>query len=85
MLLRKCYKRNIAADDVERAIAMGETITTYPNDKPFPSQLILYFVEGSRALHVVVSQDMITGICYIITTYEPDPDIWTTDFRKKHT
>ncbi len=78
------FKRSISADDVELAITMGAVIKSYPNDKPFPSSLILSFVENARPLHVVVSKDVQSGICYIITAYEPDPGLWTPDFTNKY-
>jgi len=36
-----------------------------------------------RPLHVVAADVEITGETIIITVYEPDPDIWNTDFRSK--
>lgn len=77
------FKRSISADDVEAAIIHGEIIKSYPEDLPFPSQLILYVTGANRPLHIVVSQDFQSGTCYIITAYEPDIDLWTSDFRKK--
>lgn len=78
------FKRSISADDVELAIKEGIVIKSYPGDKPFPSRLILGFMDGAKPLHVVVSQDAQSGTCYIITAYEPDPSLWTSDFTKKH-
>lgn len=78
------FKRSISADDVEWVVDVGIVINSYPNDKPFPSHLILGFIDGARPLHVVVSQDAQSGTCYIVTAYEPDPNLWTSDFTKKH-
>jgi hypothetical protein len=36
----------------------------------------------SKPIHVVVSQDQ-EGRCFVITTYEPDTDIWEIDFKRK--
>lgn len=77
------FKRSISADEVESAIENGETIKDYPEDKPFPSLLKLFYTGGGRAIHVVVSQDISNGVCYIITAYEPDPGIWETNFKNK--
>ncbi len=77
------FNRSILADDVEYAITNGEVIKSYPEDLPFPSRLILHITGNQKPLHVVVSQNIQTGTCYIITAYEPDPALWTPDFRKK--
>jgi len=77
------FKRSISADEVEAAIEYGDTIKDYPQDTPFPSQLKLYFVRGVRPIHVVVSQDVATGTCFVITAYQPDTMIWQPDFRNK--
>lgn len=76
------FKRRISADEVEEVIIHGEMIKDYPNDKPHPSCLMLHIV-NSRPVHVVVSQDITTGTCYVITTYLPDPLLWSSDFKNK--
>ena len=76
------FKRGISADEVEVGITNGEKIRDYPEDKPYPSCLILFFVK-QRPLHIVLSQDVITGICFIITAYYPDPAFWDSDFKNK--
>jgi hypothetical protein len=34
-------ERNITATDVREVLANGEVIETYPDDTPYPSQLVL--------------------------------------------
>ncbi|MBN1927813.1 MAG: DUF4258 domain-containing protein [Prolixibacteraceae bacterium] len=75
------FKRKIAEQDVINIIKNGEIIKSYPDDKPYPSELILGYV-GSRPLHVVVSIN-IEGCCFVITTYEPDVSIWNEKFSAK--
>jgi hypothetical protein len=75
------FKRKINVDNVELVIKSGEVIKSYPDDKPYPSFLILGFFE-SRPIHVVASVDQ-DGNCYIITTYEPDLIIWNETFTIK--
>lgn len=75
-------ERNISRDDVEYVIEEGVTIRDYPDDTPYPSRLILGW-RDARPLHVVAADVEITGETIIITVYEPDPDIWNTDFRSK--
>lgn len=76
------FKRSISADDVEEVIRYGEAIKDYPNDKPYPSCLMLNTV-GGRPIHVVVSQYSVAGTCYVITAYLPDPLLWSADFKNK--
>ena len=53
-----------------------------PGDSPYPSRLLLGFVDG-RPLHVVVAWDAGTGTCIIVTAYEPQPELWEPGFRKR--
>jgi len=80
--LAQMFRRRISPDEVETTVTNGEKINDYPHDKPYPSCLILHFVNG-RPIHVVVSQDSTSGVCYIITAYQPDPALWQSDFKNK--
>jgi hypothetical protein len=66
--------------NVEDILSNGEIIREYPDDKPFPSFLLLGY-EGERPIHVLAARDSET--CYVITVYEPDPEIWQKDFKIK--
>lgn len=76
------FLRQISQEEVKTAIAQGEIIQEYPDDQPFPSYLLLDFIEG-RPIHVVFSYDQETDTGYVVTTYIPDPNIWQPDFRTK--
>ena len=75
------FKRKIQVEEVVEVLKTGKSIKDYPDDKPYPSLLILGFI-NNRPLHVVLSTDK-RGNCYIITTYEPDLKIWNEDFNRK--
>ncbi len=79
--IMQMFKRNIQVDDIEFVLRNGKVIKEYPLDKPFPSFLMVSFVDR-RPLHVVASTDR-RGNCYIITAYEPDPELWSKDFSTK--
>lgn len=81
--LKAMIARFIKADDVEDVVKNGETIRQYPDDKPYPSNLLLKFVHN-RPIHVVVSQNPTTGDCIIITCYEPDANRWKPGFKEKN-
>lgn len=80
--LQRMFERRISVEDVLRVVEAGETIEEYPSDMPFPSRLILGRI-GTRPLHVVAASDPQTGDRIIITAYEPDSEIWETDFRRR--
>ncbi len=74
--------RNIAADDVVAAIEFGEVIADYPYDKPYPSKLLLNFINGIP-IHVVVAYSMNNSECIVITCYFPSAALWDSDFKTK--
>jgi hypothetical protein len=80
--IRRMFERRISVEDVEQVIATGEVIEEYPEDQPYPSNLILGFVQ-ERPLHVVAAENAPAGETIIITVYEPDPDRWDASFRRR--
>ena len=79
---QRMFERAFSPDEVREAITTGETIANYPDDKPYPSCLILAYL-GSRSIHVVVALDPVTETCHIVTVYQPDPALWNMDFRTR--
>jgi hypothetical protein len=71
--------RQISVQELREAIANGEIIEDYPEDKYGPSCLILGFTQVGRPLHVQCSYPT-RPLVKIITLYEPDPSQWI-DFR----
>lgn len=76
------FARSIQKDDVLSVLQSGNTVTSYPDDRPLPSKLILGFVDG-RPIHIVVAYDEIKKTCILITAYVPDPKIWKSDFKTR--
>lgn len=73
--------RRIPVKEVREAIASGEVIEDYPEDKYGPSWLIFGYTSDRRPLHIQTSypdRDLVK----IITLYEPDPGRWL-DFRTR--
>ena len=71
--------RRITVQEIREAIASGEVIEDYPNDKYGPSCLIFGMTANRRPLHVQCSYPS-RSLIAIITLYEPDPLRWI-DFR----
>jgi len=78
------FERAISSEAVRSVIESGEAIADYPDDTPYPSQLLLGFAE-ERPLHVVYAFHEDNETCYIVTVYEPDPAIWKDGFRQRRT
>lgn len=80
--IKQMFERQISKEDVCHAIDNGETIKSYPEDKPYPNKLMLGF-SGNRPIHVVLAYDDVKDVQIIITTYIPDPKLWSKDFKVK--
>lgn len=82
--LERLDQRQITIPELKEAILSGVIVETYPNDKPFPSCLIMGKIRGGFPLYVVCGLG--THKIYIITTHWMDPAKWldpTTRREKK--
>lgn len=78
----RAARRSIRSAEIEQAVASGEVIEDYPDDKYGPSCLILGYTESKRPLHIQVSYP--TKI-KVITVYEPSPDDWEENLKTRKT
>ncbi len=80
-MLSKMQQRGIMLNDVLKCILNGDIIEAYPTYYPYPSCLVLGFIDNGRALHVVcaIGEDRI----WMITSYYPGEEKWTDSFRKR--
>lgn len=76
------FERKISEEDVLKLLKWGETIAEYPDDKPYPSRLLLGWV-GERPLHVLVAENKDQAEMIVVTVYEPDLKTWEPDFKKR--
>lgn len=76
------FKRNISTFEVEYAIDSGQIIRNYPDDKPYPSCLVIGYLK-EKITHVVIAFNSNKEECIIITAYVPDPEIWNKDLKSK--
>jgi len=76
------HQRNISYAEVQNVLNTGETVEGYPDDTPYPSRLILGW-EGSRPIHIVVADNQDDQVSIVITVYEPDPEEWEADFKRR--
>ncbi len=80
--INRIIERGITREEVIKVIMDGEIIEDYPEDKPFPSCLLLSLTKG-KPLHVVVSLDEKENTAYIITVYEPILDKFESDYKTR--
>lgn len=80
--VQRMFGRGIEKDEVLEVLRDGEVIERKPDDLPYPSHLMLGFVDG-RPLHVVASDDPVEQATVVITAYAPDPDEWDQWFRRR--
>jgi hypothetical protein len=78
----RMFQRGINPDAVARLVSGGEVIADYPDDRPFPSTLILGF-HGGQPVHAVVARDPESGECHLVTIYRPDPVMWDEAYKKR--
>ncbi len=69
--LKTMFERDISREAVKWIIRTGEVIESYPEDKPFPSALLLGFWK-EMPLHAVVAYDARNECLFVITAYVPD-------------
>lgn len=80
--LRRMFERSVSRAEVAEVIEAGMTIEDYPHEVPHPSCLLMAVVAG-RPLHVVVARDDASAACVVVTVYEPDPTLWSVDWRTR--
>jgi hypothetical protein len=67
---------------IRSIISSDDQIASYPEDKRYPSTLLLGF-EKNEPVHVLVGRDEATGDCVVITVYRPEPSKWSDDYRTR--
>ena len=80
--VRRIFEREFGKDDVVSVLDHGEVIDSYPEDRPYPSYLLLGFPRG-EPLHVVAGIDESAETAVVVTAYVPDPQLWDEDFRSR--
>lgn len=73
----------ITVVELLQALNGGEIIEEYPEDTSYPSALVLGWTTMNRPLHIVCAPVLAEQRLIIITTYEPDPARWETDFKRR--
>jgi len=75
------FERQINAEAVISVVRYGEVIAEYMDDQPYPSFLLLGFVNGNP-LHVVGIEQK-SKVARIITVYVPEKGMWSEDYKTR--
>jgi hypothetical protein len=74
--------RQIRVQEIREAVANGQIIEDYPDDKYGPSCLICGWTQVQRPIHIQCSYPS-RPLIKIITVYEPIPQQWNDDFTQR--
>jgi len=76
-------ERGIATTMIEKAVEFGEIFEREPDDQPYPSVLILGWLESGDPLHIKCSKSPEVPNLRIVTVYEPDDAKWESDYKTR--
>lgn len=76
------FERGLLPTVIEQVITTAEPIKEYPDDRPFPSVLLLAYHQHIP-IHLVVAQDPMIQDCVVVTVYIPDVKLWHEDFKTR--
>lgn len=77
-------ERNFDPHDIRKVLEAGTIVEDYPNDSPYPSFLVMAWME-QRPVHIVAANNDDDSMTIIITVYEPDASKWHTGFTRRKT
>ncbi len=80
--IQRMFERRVSEEDVQQIVESGETIESYPDDKPYSSRLICGTSSG-KVLHIVAADITDKSETIIITVYEPGSSLWDDNFKKR--
>lgn len=80
--VQRMFQRSVNETDVRTILMQGETIENYDDDKPYPSRLILGWID-ERPIHVVAADNAAENQIVVVTVYEPDREKWSSDFKRR--
>jgi hypothetical protein len=79
--IMRMFERGISDEDIREILSAGETIAHYPDDRPYPSQLLLGWIDN-KPTHILTAETD-NGETIIVTAYHPEPTLWEDNFKRK--
>ncbi|MFI5200909.1 MAG: DUF4258 domain-containing protein [Candidatus Kapaibacterium sp.] len=80
--LKRMVERNISKREIMETSTNLELIEDYADDKYYPSCLLLGYTAHGRPLHLHASRLSGENV-RLITVYEPNPEEWVDNFRRR--
>lgn len=77
--IKRMFERNISVDDVKNVLLDSKVLKEYLDDKPYPSYLVLGWI-NDRPIHLVIAVNSEINETIIITAYEPSLVEWNKEF-----
>jgi len=72
----EAFNDSLTYEEIYSSVMQGEVIEDYPDDKPYPSCLILGRNFSGEPIHSVWAYNPENRWTVLITVYRPDPDRW---------
>lgn len=72
----EAFDDSLTYEEIYSSVIQGEIIEDYPNDKPYPSCLILGRNFAGKPIHSVWAYNPENLWSVLITVYRPDPERW---------
>ena len=72
----EAFNDDLTYEEIYSSVIQSEVIEDYPNDKPYPSCLILGKNFLGQPIHSVWAYNQENMWAVLITVYRPDPERW---------
>jgi hypothetical protein len=72
----------LSMEEILASVAEGEILERYPDDRPYPSCLLLGMTPTGEPVHTVWAYNADSGWAVLVTVYRPDPNRWF-DWRRR--
>ena len=76
-------ERDISINELKRVLLNGEIIERNPKDTPYPSFLVLGWLQSGDPLHVKCSTGTTEPRLRIVTLYEPSDEDWEKNYTRR--
>ena len=74
--VEEAFDDSLTYEEIYSSVIQGEIIENYPNDKPYPSCLILGKNFSDKPIHSVWAYNPENLWAVLITVYRPDSERW---------
>jgi len=72
----EAFDDRLTYEEIYSSVIQGEVIEDYPNDKPYPSCLVMGRNFSGEPIHTVWGYNQENQWAVLITVYRPDPKRW---------